>query len=80
VQIGYIPLVSIANHHGAPVVVRITLSNPAYAVGVVPIVPSVTVRKQLTCTNKIGELGHRWLRVLATAAIQVTPEYTSGLL
>lgn len=66
--------VAVANDDGAPVMPFVAHADPPEAVGVIPVVPQLAVRKELARADEVPELLHGGLRVLAGAAVQVAPE------
>jgi hypothetical protein len=55
-----------------------TLNLPD-TIRMIPIIPHVSICKQLTCPHKISQLRHRLLWIIPFGSIEVTPEYTPTL-
>lgn len=54
--------------------IGVSRPHPSNAIGMVEVVPELTIREELARTNQIAQLRNRLLGVLACTSVQVTPE------
>lgn len=68
------PFVANTNDNSAPIVLLVSSSNPSYALAVIPVIASLTVRKLFTSADEVGELGHGLERMFSLEAVEVSDE------